>query len=70
MKEELARIKSEFTVLSDRLMNLTRICHNQASLIDALLDSFDGDDEAALHDQLKRLSTHRAKVLKAQSMNH
>lgn len=70
MKDELARIQSEVLALSDKLMNLTRICHNQASLIDALLDSFDGDDDAALHDQLKRLSTHRSKVLKAQAMNH
>lgn len=70
MKEELARIQGEVFALRDKLMNLTRICHNQASHIDALLDSFDGDDDAALHDQLKRLSDHRAKVLKAQATNH
>lgn len=70
MKAELARMQTEVFAMGDKVMSLTQICHRQASLIDALLDSFDGKDRAALDIQLNRLSEHRAKVLKAQAMNH
>lgn len=70
VKAELARMQREIYAMGDKVMSLTQICHNQAGLIDRLIDCFERQDHAALGMHLQQLSEHRNKVLKAKALTH
>lgn len=64
LREELTRMQSQLMAMGQRLHDMTGIAHNQATLIDNMVNAHDSGNYDGIRAQLQRLSEHRASFKK------
>lgn len=70
LREELARAQEQLLAMGQKLHDMTGIAHNQATLIDRMVDAHDSNDYEGIRVQLQRLSEHRASFKKTAGKPH